>query len=295
MNFFKKAADVIKPSLVEELHRKMAVWEKARSHKRVHASDLTKPEGFCPRQYALLDVTKKKRKDQFIGTSLQHTFQTGRSLQQDLNERWAEDMAVGIWKCLYCGKEHGFCKRPATCAKCGAPARCLQYEEENFFHPSGYSGSIDQLTDLGEPKLRVTEVKTMKADEFKTLLAPLAEHRLRTNLYLRTVAESDHPFKSRINTQEGLILYICKGFGFKADWVKDKGLKDSPFSPFKEFWVERDDEATAKYLGKAEVLRDYRTAGAGIPSGSCNNSFCGRAKSCPVRQDCWSGDHPAGG
>ncbi len=293
MSFFKKHAAMVKPSLKLALHKEMAGWRPERTHKVLHASDLTKKEGFCPREFALLDLTGKKPKAQYIGTSLKATFDLGEALQKRFNEEWGRKFMVGTWKCVYCSQKHPFQKHPGKCTKCGCKA--LDYHEERFqCEASGTDCGIDALVDLGEPLLRIAEVKTIKADDFKTLLAPLAEHRWRTNLYLRVLAESSRPEAKRINTQEALVFYICKGFGNKDTSLAENGIKDAAFSPFKEYWVSRDDSVTEAAFQQARALKLFRDGVGGVPEGVCPTAYCKKASHCIVSKECWGSDFPAG-
>lgn len=286
ISFMKKIGDMQKgDSLKYRLHRKMAGYEAARDHKIVHASDVTKKD-FCPREFALCDATGKKPKGGFIGTSLRATFDLGNALQDMLNQKWAVDWCIGTWECKHCGEQYGFQKRPASCVECKHTH--FHYLEENFVSPGcGYSGSIDYLFDPGVGKYKITEVKTMMKDEFKALKMPLAEHLVRTSIYLRLVSECNDWRTKRIDTESASILYICKGFGCADHTVKEKGIADAGFSPFKEFTVGRNDSSVDYAVQKAQEVQIYRNSGV-LPGRVCPHSLCTRAKSCPVTKECWS-------
>ena len=158
----------------------------------VHASALTKPDGFCPRSYALADVTGIKPQDEWLTTSEMMTFQIGRDQEKNI-VLWFADMGKAIchWKCLGCG----------SIALLSGAAREMRrmrprklYPQEVRFESAltGASCGVDMLLALGGTKLRVHEIKTMDKDKFSELKAPLAEHRWRTNFYLRIIAETDH-------------------------------------------------------------------------------------------------------
>src|SRR5206468_1295286 len=120
------------------------------------------------------------------------TYAIGHMVQAQVIEYLAEiGKAVCHWRCLGCGHDHLFTTRPTHCVKC--PSRAFKAEEVRFTSAkTGASAGIDILASLGEPKLTPVEIKTMNPDDFKTLVAPLAEHKQRTSLYLRIIAESDH-------------------------------------------------------------------------------------------------------
>lgn len=280
-------------SIKHMIHERLAGWEPARPHGTIHASDLMKDVEYCPREGAFLDLGLAKKKDQFIGTALRITFDHGRSMEYNLRNNWLRDAIVGNWKCSVCGHVHEhFGKAPKVKCKCGYSS--WEYDEIRFLSPSsGVSGGLDSLVDVGEPKLRILEIKSMDKDEFKKLEAPLAEHRFRTALYLRLAEESVQNISERVNTQSAHILYVSKSFGFKDETLKAAGIKDSPFSPFKEFIVTRDDAITQTPVAKAKVLHSWRQTKQGMPCGVCSSGLIKRAQSCPAVGPCFSGAHPA--
>lgn len=267
------------------IHASLAKFEQGRSLSKLHASDLTKEDHpFCPRERVLLLLTRKQPKPQYINTSLRITFQMGSSLQQLLNEVWLPDAMVGNWVCGSCGDVRSLSKRPR--GHCGRQGIHCQwgYEEVRVIDAqTGTSGGLDALIDVGEPALRLLEVKSLDKDYFKALKAPMAEHLLRTQLYLSLVARSE--LASAINCKLGHILYISKSYGFKDDEISDG------FSPFKEFTVPRNDQAVAYLLAMALAVENFKTTG-GIPDGICPTSMVGRASHCPVVKECFSGMYP---
>ena len=282
-------------SLQGELHRHLAGYREARSHEWVHASELMHKRAFCPREFALMDVTKKKRRGEFIPTALAVVFETS-TVAQDVITKWCAEIGIarGDWRCVACQKHNGFGPRPAKCFACASTN--FEYLESQFISEySGVSGSVDLLIDLGEPKLRLVEIKAVQPTDFKVLKGPLAEHRWRTNLYLRLVEESVHRYRSLINTDEGWVVYMAKGgYGLKAPQLKKWGIGDGPFSPFLEFKIERDDDATDEYVDMARQLHVFRRESGVFPKGICATMMKSRAKACPVVDECFSGKYPAG-
>lgn len=293
MKFLKKAADFApKKSAKYLLHEHLGGFGKGRSLKTLHASELTKPEGLCPRMYALSDVVKVNPKDEWLSTSQVMTFQIGRDQEENI-VNWFADMGRAIchWKCVACGTTHEFCSRPIGCKECGTKA--FKPKEVRFVSAiNGASCGVDMLLNMGEGKLRPFELKTMDKDEFKALLAPLAEHKLRTNFYLRIIDESASQWSSLINTNKAGVLYTSKGgFGVADPELKKWNIPES-FSPFKEWEVTRDDEATDYLAERAQIVHDYRAGKIGMPQGLCKTAFDKRAQGCVCKKPCWSGDHP---
>ena len=150
------------------------------------------------------------------------------------------------------------------------------------------------LVDLGEPLLRVVEIKSLDKDEFKKLVAPKGEHWYRTSLYFRIIDDSDHPYKDKINLKEGIVFYVSKGYGNKCDDLKEAKAKDAHISPFKEYFVKRQDDEVQEIWERAKVLHQFRTGTGKMPHGICPNSMCKRACACTMIKHCWSGSFPAG-
>ena len=274
------------------LHQHLNGPEPERGLKNVHASELTKPEGICPRAYALYDVTKQKPGNRWLNTSENMTFRLGRAVETMVVEFFADmGKAICHWRCVSCSYLHQFCNRPFKCVKCGV--RDFKHEEVRFESAvTGASCGVDLLLAMGEEKLRPVELKTMAADQFKPLAAPLAEHRLRTNLYLRIIAESDHSWSNLVSTTRASVLYVSKSaYGCADPQLKDWGLKEG-FSPFKEYLVERNDADTDALAKRAKVVKDFRAGQIGMPYGICPTALTKRACGCAFKGACFSGEWP---
>ena len=292
MTFLRKEPNLAAKTLRYWLHQHYTGYEPARPIKNVHASELTKEEGLCPRMYALSDVTKLKPKDRWLTTSERLTFQMGRDQERHVVEAFSEmNKAFCHWRCETCNHLHEFQSRPFKCQACGfAQFRPEEVRFESKF--SGASCGIDMLVQLGEPKLRPVEIKTMASEQFKLLEAPLAEHRLRTTLYLRLIAECESPWAAMVNQEKATILYIAKNaYGVKDDTLEKDGTKDK-FSPFKEFNVVRNDKLTDHLDLRAKVVKAFRGGAVGMPAGVCPSSLSKRAKGCALREHCFSGEYP---
>lgn len=282
------------------LHSKLAGMEPARDHFPLRASTLLKTDyEFCPREHALLDLGHGKPQGMFVGTALRHTFNHGKDTEKRVRNVYLRKEAIGQWKCRVCKYVHplfGHCPDPAPCPKCGYKFH-WEYIEPEFIDPfTDVQGHIDLLVKFpAKPKLHLTELKTMAPDEFKNLVAPLSEHRMRTSLYLQLTARSTWEHSDRVDTTEASILYISKGYGCKDDTLKPAGIKDMPMSPYKEFIIKRDDSLTVKHMAKAKVLKLWREDKntQAMPAGICQNLMTPRAKACSSCQACYSGKFPS--
>jgi len=259
----------------------------------MHASELTKGT-FCPREWALMDLTKYKAPDQFISTSLATTFSIGR-LVQDMVIDWLVESgrAVTDWRCVACKQLHELTVRPVACHGCGCTA--LAPEEHRFrSQETGIGCGIDCFARTNGDRFKLVEVKSIDKEEFKKLLMPIAEHRQRTNLYLRIVADSGHPFADKVDLDSAIVLYVSKGgFGCLDKEVEAYDFPDDKYSPFKEYAVARKDEDTDDLWIKAGLYHRFRTwVDHPMPAGVCDNAQCERAKKCPVSSACFAADAP---
>jgi len=276
------------------LHKVLPGWEKARDHKELHASDLTKEDNeFCSRELCLLDIYEKKKKDQFINTCLRTTFDNGNDYSRRIREEYLSDYAWGIWYCPRCHGQVGPCFRPETCPACSYLD--LNYQEVFFKdEKSGVQGSVDLFVKLDKatsPLLRPVEIKTMDKDYFKKLVAPFSEHRVRTQLYLELIKRATNvsaEIVAKIDTSVATILYCSRGYGIADNSLV--GIKDHAFSPFKEFEVKADPEAVETYFEKAQWVTDWRNNKMGtiLPPRICESIGDNRANACPVKKECFS-------
>jgi hypothetical protein len=286
MNFMTKALNAAfgpKTTIIGQLRENLSGKVPARSHEQVHASDLTKPD-FCPREVALLHATKGKRKDQFVDTALKVTFDIGNMTSDLIREKWLAGQAVGDWWCSRCGAKRAFCKLPPDTDQTSPHVHHWHYREVKF-EALGFTGSIDMFVDLGAPRLTVVELKIMAPDEWIPLVAPKAEHRVRTNLYLRLIEASDHPMKDRINLTKAKVMYVTRSFG------KAHPEYGGDILPFKEFDLPRDDSAIADALDKSEKIQLFLKSGI-FPKRTCDTSWGPVAKNCSACAACFSGKFP---
>jgi hypothetical protein len=280
------------------LHKGLQTRQPARGTDVIHASELWKTGqykvdiGLCPRECALRDILKKTRDDEVITTSQASTFQHGKMTANWIVHFFADlGRCVGNWACPTCSKKFTMQQRPQRC-DCGG--KRFNYEEISFrSKESGIIGSIDFLFLTRAKKLKPVELKSIMDDKFKELAGPLAEHKIRTNLYLRIIADSEGPLKDRIDTSEGIVLYASKGgWGKKDESLSKEGITDGPFTPFKEFIVQRNDAETDLKWSYAVRLKQFRDGKKDIPLGVCGNQWTPRAEQCNVRSECFSGKFP---
>lgn len=287
-----KVKDVVDPATYSPkylLHRHLVYEEEARPYARVHASDLMGRTDFCPREYALGLKYHNPRRSERRACAEAVTFAYGYSVE-DLVRRWYREMdrAWGNWECLACQRLFEFQRCPNKCS-CGSKG--FDYREITFrCQQTGVTCRPDLFLDFGRPRLTVLEIKSIDKEDIKKLVAPLAEHRFRTNGYMRIIENSDSPFKERIDCHDAYVLYTTKGgYGYKDEQIRRWKLLDGDFSPFREFEVKRDDAATDHHFALAAMVDEYKRTGK-VPLGICPTSVCQRAKRCRQADRCFSGE-----
>lgn len=288
MEFFKDLyakAHKSSNNVVNLLKKRLSGYRPARGYGTIHASEVTKSD-FCARRVALSDVTGLKPKDQYLSTALAATFDLGNVVADVVKESWLDGAAVGNWKCNTCKAERTFTKKPPACT---SGQNCAwKYVEMCFVSNTyGVSGAVDVLVDLGEEKLVVYELKIMAADEFDKIKAPLAEHRIRTVLYLYLISDSSVVYKSHINTEKAGVLYVSRGYGRKNE-------EHDEILPFKEFFEDSNLLTIKPALENALKVKQWRDHKR-MPRGICAQQDCKIAQKCHVSTACFSGKFPADG
>ena len=282
MNFVRKVAK--NPFSVKELlHQEVGGYEQERDAHEVHASDLTREKPlFCPREVVLmrrLDIQKYK---QAISFAMRLTFDEGADKQWRINNDYLRAHMVGRWRCTRCDRKSEFQVGPPNSEGYHCLRHNWEYIEPTLTHPVGITGSLDGLVQFVPSKIRMLEVKILKDEFFRKLVGAYAEHRLRTQLYLRMIAEGAS-FPVKVDSEIGHVVYMMRGFG-----IKDV---EHGFSPIKEYTVERNDAAVERYLEMALAIQKGVDPGQ-TPRGVCASLLDERAKSCRVKKQCFSGKYP---
>ncbi len=276
-------------SIIQRIKMNVGGYMTPRSKEIVHASDATKPN-FCPRHWALLDILQKKTSDEYLSTALAATFDVGRATADLVTENWLGDSAIGHWRCQSCGDQRTFCSKPKN--GCTKNAQCNWRYVEVVFESQEYgvSGSIDVMVELGALLVTATELKIIKTEDFEAIKQPLAEHVLRTQMYLKLISDSASAYKDRINLHQARVLYVSRGYGkSNPDYNKE-------ILPFKEFVVHRNDDRVVPILKNAKQVKIWRESQFNVqamPSGICTMPTDKYAKSCTTCKACFSGAYPA--
>lgn len=280
-------------SLTQSLHRHLAGYQEGRSKVPIHASDVTNQNReFCAREIVLYHVIKAKPADEFVTTSQNVTWGIGRDVESKMAHWFADlGMAVGDWKCLICSSLHKLQKRPTVCPTHNCNSKLFKHIEVRATDPvSGISCGLDVLVRRkGDLKLTIVECKTIKSDKFKDLVAPLAEHRARTRIYMHCAAADDN-LKHLVRPEVSSVIYVAKsGWGVFTPSNSKFSFKDGKYSPFREFEVTQDYTEIDEYLLSSKVAWDrIKDPSLPIPSRICPTSFCKRAGECGVSGPCFT-------
>ena len=292
MQFVKSA---VKPVNIRRLlHEHIRYTEFERDAGNFHASDVTREDpAWCARSAVLKKKTGYVGKPQYVQTSMAVTWEWGRMTETRVRDWFAAmGMLVGDWQCSHkpCRQLHAWTKKPKVCA-CGGEA--FDYRERRAIsQESGVSCGLDLLLDVGRPQLILGEVKSIDKEKFKELAGPKAEHRLRTRIYLKAIAESGDERLARINPHEGFVLYVSKGgFGVQTEEMHDWPFPDGKFSPFKSYWVKRADDEVEYLTDQVRAARDALLGNGPIPPRTCPTHLCQRAQQCGVMKTCFSSDN----
>lgn len=279
-------------SLRVALHQHLRRMDYPRDARNFHASDITRedPE-YCPREAAIRVLQKVDIPPTKVTTSMAVTWDWGRLVEARVRDWFADmGMTVGDWECRHepCKRRFKWQKRPKLCHGCGG--RSFEYLERRVISAvSGISCGVDLLLDYGEARLRAVEIKSIDKEKFADLKLAKSEHRARTQVYLRCMAESEDKIWGRVNQQRARVLYVTKGgYGTKDAEMSNWDFADGGFSPFKEFVIERDDAAVEHLIQKAMAAREGMRGGE-LPDRlpECKSGMASkRASACPVNGRC---------
>ncbi|WAS28532.1 rubredoxin-type fold protein [Vibrio phage LV6] len=273
--------------LITELHVNMSKRDKDRPYHRLHASDVTRPSPeFCPRERALLIASEAEPNEKYISTETRTYFDVGECYHDLVREKWGLPISYGYWLCQGCETRLGVSGKPTKCTKCGS--KNFKYDEQRVESlETMISCGIDwQVKKDALPYAVAVEIKSIKADEFKKLLAPHSEHRIRTALYLHSLDTAKNPSKvAHIRKDYAYILYVSKGAPDEGSYLGGGGFVEKR-TPFKMFQIDRDDELIEPYLEKGRQFKRFKETHK-LPDRICSKSTSTRAKKCSMCSKCW--------
>ena len=272
-------------SLRDLLHAHISRKDEERPPWNLHASDITKEDGFCGRYPVLMKMHQLPLPKKPVTTSMAVTWEWGRLVEARVINWFAEmGLAHGDWQCAHfgCGATHTWRTKPTACYTCNGKAfRYIEPRAKSEW--SGASSGLDMLVRMpNRPLLVFTEIKSIDAEKFKGVLAPLAEHRVRTMLSLRNIAESDDPRMKEVDNQVAFTLYVSKGgYGTKTAMV------EGGFTPFREFQITRNDLAIEHFAKNSRAAYLALKGEGPMPDRLCTHHSDGKAQRCPAMGVCF--------
>ena len=249
----------------------------------------------CVRQL-VLGTLHRIQFDQPVPFRDQVTFGVGEALHywvQNTEWLWPDSRRVGWWHCRGCNHTRLFGTRPTTkCEVCNAlPEACVY--SEHFMKITrklkiyGNRERVDVAILSGHPDLflakdtypaiRVNELKSISAQQFPGLKAPLADHEHQVITYMNYL-NVDPLMPAPVDDQVGYVTYISKKHDFRDIPIKMFPVENK--GPIAERIQARVDE----YVRGLRHYPDHLPP----PCDECESKAFGnyRAKNCPVRDKC---------
>ena len=294
-----KIKDFPNNHVMYHLHKQVACSRGARAHNVVHASDLDPVRRWCPREPALLTKYTFKRPSGFISTAQGTVFKFGHKAADIVIESLPPEIVWGNWKCLACGHDQKHQFTPPSCQKCNANRKALSYREVFMRDPAtGIVGSCDVWVDLlKNGQKTMIEIKSEGNTSFKNRSKAEFDHDWRTKLYLWLAERTPWLTEHNLNLHEARVLYVTKEGHIDTDLVKKWGLSDWSKTPFKEYFVERDDTFSQNQRDLVMTYRKWRNAfeahgqhhAVPLPTRVCKTKNDTKARDCSVCKQCFDG------
>lgn len=226
-------------SIKKEIRLALVEGSDSRVDHNIHVSNLIE---FCPREFALCDqrgFNFNPGKKIYPGLAL--TFKIGHAIHRIIQDAL---------------KHSGM----------------MVLDEVNLALPVGkfmITGTNDGLIKLvGKKRLRIVEIKSISAEEYKDLMEAKINHECQLSLYLWKAKKlSIHA----IHPDYGFIIYVCKGH--RVD-------------PIKIFPVARNDRFLEGVEKKVESLKTFSETGE-LPARVCTTRHAMMAKRCSCKTWCF--------
>lgn len=271
----KNAEDV----LSSLLQRSRAEVRPPRGGTNIHVSDLISR---CARKKAIVEKHSIPVAASRLTIMDALTYRQGEAIHDVIRERAAKggpSAVWGKWKCR-CGSLR--VEEPCTfssidtsliCAGCESPTD--EYVEVSFTHPTlqivGHPDLLLWLEDLSA--FYVTELKSISAERYKTLVRPDPDHIIQALFYWMLMRVNGRRVVDTVS-----ILYITKGYTFRG-------------VPYKEFTFNAKDNLPRldQYLADAKAIIDSRKSDTLPARTMCAARESPDARSCEAAAICFGG------
>lgn len=244
--------------------------------KYLHVSDLLNN---CMRKIALSYLTDTKIVGEILWDNMLQTFAIGNGIHDAVRgkmQRVKPDEMYGVWVCK-CKKNPKRFEGTATqalqqkpCSKCGHDLDT--YEELSLINDDiNVIGSVD-LTLLFNSAFYLSEIKSIKKEDWDALTRPLPMHTLQVVLYWWLARELGKPIHKQVS-----VFYVTKGHVFGV--------------PYKEFVLDPVEQIhrLADYFEDARSLKRAREGGS-LPRRVCPEARSPQAKKCEMCTICFGMD-----
>jgi hypothetical protein len=169
----------------------------------------------CVREYIIGHALQKVRK-RVTDASMRTVFDIGSGIHTTVQNgsHYFRDILFGDWACLGCGSVVKLSMRPTCkCPNCGANPEAFIYREIELMIGS-LSGHPDLYLLMKNSTLRAGEVKSIKKDDFVSLVAPLAMHEYQLTGYIEMTKRYIEVFgplgKIPFDSSRGFLIYVSK-------------------------------------------------------------------------------------
>lgn len=242
-------------------------------HKYLHVSDLLNS---CMRSFALADKYNVKLTGDVIYDNLGVVFAIGRVIGDylvDKSSKIIPQYTYGIWTCKcrhskYTGT-YANARKEDRCSKCDTGLN--EYNEFVVANDDVMvSGSVD-LTLLINNAFYLTEIKSIKKEDWEVLARPLPLHILQIVFYWWLFREAGYSLYDQIS-----VIYVNKSY------TRGSPIKEFTFNP-KDHLHRLDD-----YLEDARDLKKAKAGEGELPVRICANANATVAKKCQLCTICFT-------
>jgi hypothetical protein len=288
---------IILPKLIEAVKR-----PDFRDQSYLHASSM---DDYCPRERMIMEIFGLTAERPAFPLNMMWTFEIGKMIHARIqNELLGQGrVLIGKWRCVRCGcmvggdmpdqwvpmPEEGMdCEAVSRVYSVGASPHVWKHSEAHAVDPElGIGGDIDGGVLCPDGEVSGLEIKSISQSGHSRLRGVMPEHKTQANVYMKLFGLRRQTF-----------IYASKGWHPDAERTVKDVNGNFRNGPFYETEALRDEKVIADFVTKrrAELAAQKEakeTGGESYPPRllpACATQFTGKAKSCPVKELCFSLD-----
>lgn len=241
----------------------------------------------CVREY-ILGHKLRRSHVRYTDANLSVIFDIGHSVHRMIQEsnHYFNNMKMGYWACLRCGKKYTdeIQFRPIICRGCNKKHQQFRYIEVELELP-GLTGHVDLIIKNNSmDKPRVGDIKSIRKEDFVSLIRPFPEHIYQITGYIYMLSElrSKNRIGLDIDDTLGYVIYISKEHPGKNNFP----IKIFPVSP-ESVYCDDIKKKIFSYLNYYDYkTRTVRGLPAPVDECSSGNWNVFRSRQCPVKKEC---------